>query len=63
MDKLITILSDLYILLIGDTIPDYILEMITWISFWGMMLIICTPIIVVFIILAMFLRRRGGMYD
>lgn len=63
MDKLIKILSDLWIMLIDDTIPDYILGAITWVSWYIMLLILCTPIIVVFLVILFFSRRKGGMYD
>jgi len=63
MEKLFDILCDFYILIIGDTIPDYILIAINWVCFGSFCLIIGIPVIILFGIISLFTRKRGGFYD
>lgn len=63
MEKLFTILQDFYILIIADTIPDYVIIALNWMCFIAFSMILVIPVIVVFIFLKVLSPKRGGYYD
>jgi len=63
MEKLFDILQNFYILVISDTIPDYVIIALNWMCFGLFSMILGIPVIFVLGFIRMFTTKRGGFYD